>query len=106
MRGYGGTERDERPGGVFDVGADQFCSYSETICAGMEAMRKIVHAFYDTAFNFGQFLRAHPEFRGDVTDCLIGNLFKDFDALFEAMQDFAAIPKPLEHGGPLVPEHA
>jgi hypothetical protein len=40
--------------------------------------------------------------RGDITDVLIGDLFRDFDPLFRAMADFADIPEPLPHGAPLV----
>jgi hypothetical protein len=68
----------------------------------MESMRRLVHAFYDVGFNFGEFLRAHPDMRGDITDVLIGDLFRDFEPLFQAMADFADIPEPLPHGAPLV----
>ena len=39
--------------------------------------------------------------RADVTDCLIGDLYKDFDPLFAAAAKFAEIPGPIGHGGPL-----
>jgi hypothetical protein len=38
---------------------------------------------------------------GDLTDCLIGNLFIDFDPLFNAVAEFARVPAPLSHGLPL-----
>lgn len=85
-----------------DVSASRFTEYAEEMCRGIEAMRKLVYAFYDEAFSFGQFLRAHPEFRGDITDCLIGNLFKDFDPLYAAVAEFAQVPPPLPHGRPQV----
>ena len=84
-----------------DVSAGRFREYGESVCHGIEAMRRLVHAFYDQAFNFGTFLAAHPELRGDLTDCLIGNLEKDFDPLFAAVSEFAEIPAPLPYGGPL-----
>ena len=65
-------------------------------------MRRLVYAFYDEGFSFGAFAKAHPEFRGDLTDCLIGNLAVDFDPMFAAVSEFAAVPAPLEHGGPMV----
>jgi hypothetical protein len=43
-----------------------------------------------------------PELNGDMTDCLIGNLLRDFEPLQAAMSEFAALPKPLTHGLPLV----
>ena len=93
------TERALRAG---DVSATRFEDYADQSRQGIEAMRRLVHAFYDADFNFGTFLKAHPDMRGDVTDVLIGDLCRDFDPLFEAMADFADIPAPLPHGGPLV----
>ena len=84
-----------------DVSASRFEGYAERYLHSMEAMRRLVHAFYDTAFSFGDFLRAHPDMRGDMTDVLIGNLSRDFDAFFAAMGRFADLPAPLPHGRPL-----
>ena len=85
-----------------DYTAAQFGEYGETMCHGMESMRKLVYAFYDQQFNFGTFLEKYPQYRGDLTDCLIGNLYKDFDPLFAAVAEFADIPQPLAHGKVLV----
>jgi len=84
-----------------DVSADRFAEYTETSLAGVEAMRTLVHAFYDREFNFGEFFKAHPAMRSEVTDVLIGRLDRDFTGLFTAMQEFAKLPPPLEHGRPL-----
>ena len=69
-------------------------------------MRRLVHAFYDRDFNFGAFLRAHPARGRDITDCLIGNLFRNFDDLFRDMASFADLPDALPHGDPKVVERA
>ena len=84
-----------------DVSAERFTEYGAEFCRGIEAMRGLVHAFYDRTFNFGTFLKAHPDMRAEVTDLLIGDLYKDFSPLFDAMSDFADLPDPLPHGGPL-----
>lgn len=81
-----------------DFSAEQFRSYGEHLCNGIEAMRKLVYAFYDNEFSFREFLMANPALKGDLTDCLIGNLFRDFDPLFGALADFATLPAPLSHG--------
>jgi len=87
-----------------DVGAGRFEAYGEQFRQGIEAMRRLVHAFYDTTFSFGEFLKAHPDKARDLTDCLIGNVYKDLDPMFEALGEFARIPAPLEHGRPLLRE--
>ena len=82
-----------------DVSAGSFADYGRELCAGVEAMRNLVYAFYDANFSFGKLLRSRPDLRGDLTDCLIGNLFKDFGLLFDAVSEFARLPSPLAHGG-------
>jgi flavin-dependent dehydrogenase len=85
-----------------DVSASRFDGYGAELCYGIESMRKLVYAFYDHAFSFRKFLTAHPDLKGDMTDCLTGNLFRDFQPLFDAVAKFAKVPGPLAHGQPLI----
>ena len=85
-----------------DFSAARFSSYGAGLCKGIEAMRRLAYAFYDQEFSFSVFLKHHPDLRGDMTDCLIGNLNRDFDPLFRAVSEFAKVPEPLAHGMPLV----
>jgi flavin-dependent dehydrogenase len=85
-----------------DVSASRFAAYGAQVCEGIEAMRKLVYAFYNHEFSFRTFITEFPELKGDMTDCLIGNLFRDFRPLFDAVSRFAAVPGPLPHGKPLV----
>ena len=64
-------------------------------------MRRLVYAFYDHAFSFRSLVMKHPDLVGDLTDCLIGNLFIDLDPLFAAVSEFAQVPPALAHGLPL-----
>lgn len=74
------------------VSQEPFRAYGEQINRGFEAMRKLVYAFYHQEFSFRKLIRKHPGLRGDLTDCLIGNLFRDFDQLFAAVGEFASLP--------------
>lgn len=85
-----------------DYTAGQFTEYGHELCKGIEAMRKLVYAFYDQGFSFKQLIMKYPQLRGRLTDCLIGDLFTDFDELFAAVADFAKVPAPLPHGLPRV----
>ena len=85
-----------------DVSAGRFSDYAERVRGEIEAMRKLVYVFYDREFSFGNLVRANPELRGDLTDCLIGNLSKNFDRLFAAIGEQASIPAPLPYGRPLI----
>ncbi|MGF1484831.1 MAG: NAD(P)/FAD-dependent oxidoreductase [Opitutales bacterium] len=82
-----------------DVSGERFANYGATLCRGIENMRKLVYAFYDENFSFGAVVRARSEVRGALTDCLIGDLFKeDYGGLFDAVADFAKLPAPLDYG--------
>ncbi len=86
------------------VSAAQFHDYGAYLCQGIEAMRKLVYAFYDHEFSFREFVSRLPHLRGDLTDCLIGNLFRDFQALFAGVAKFSELPEPLTHGASPVPK--
>jgi flavin-dependent dehydrogenase len=88
-----------------DFSAAQFAGYGAELCKGIESMRKLVYAFYDQAFSFKKFVSEYPDLKGDMTDCLIGNLLRDFNPLFSAVAKFAKVPQPLPHGQPLVESH-
>ena len=85
-----------------DFSAAQFDAYGQELCEGIEAMRKLVYAFYNHDFNFRNLIAAHPELRPALTDCLIGHVRRDFDALFAGVAEFAKVPEALPHGRPLV----
>jgi len=56
---------------------------------GIDRMRRLVCEYYN-GFNFGTFIRRHPELRGAITDLLIGDLFTDAaDRVWEPMDALA-----------------
>jgi flavin-dependent dehydrogenase len=85
-----------------DVSASRFSAYSETACQGIESMRRLVYAFYDPAFSFRAACAKGPEISGRFTDCLSGDLFRDYDDLYSVVSEFAEMPSPLPHGRPLL----
>ncbi|MBX2850216.1 MAG: tryptophan 7-halogenase [Phycisphaeraceae bacterium] len=85
-----------------DPSAQRFEAYTDEFQSGIEAMRKLVYAFYTEGFSFGKLLKKHPHLRSDLTDCLIGNMATDFGPLFEAVAEFVDVPEPLAYGRPLV----
>lgn len=81
-----------------DFSAEMFRDYGETMCYGIETMRKVVYAFYDKEFTFRDMFAKYPHIHGKLTDCLTGNLFQDFDELFRVMSEFTRLPEPLPYG--------
>lgn len=83
--------------------ADDFAAYGACLGGHIETMRKIVYAFYDEGFSFAELIRSYPELRGDLTDCLIGNLSGDFTELFRRVGEFAELPEAIGTGAALSP---
>ena len=79
--------------------ASCFENYGKRMQSSIETMRKIVYAFYDEDFSFGDLVKRGDHLRAALTDCLIGNVDdQDFKELFDAMSDLAELPEPVEHG--------
>ncbi|MGH9674578.1 MAG: NAD(P)/FAD-dependent oxidoreductase, partial [Bryobacteraceae bacterium] len=86
-----------------DYSGSRFEEYGRQLCNGIESMRQLVYAFYDLNFSFRGFFDVYPDFRGEVTDCLMGDLFKNFQPLFDAVSEFAKVPPSLPHGRKAAP---
>jgi flavin-dependent dehydrogenase len=87
-----------------DCAAERFTAYAQNLRQGIENMRKLVYAFYDQAFSFRKLTDKYPDLAGDITDCLSGDVNKDFTRLFRAVAEMAEVPEDLPCGGPLAGE--
>jgi flavin-dependent dehydrogenase len=86
-----------------DTSAASFADYGKNLCHHIEGIRKLVYAFYDTNFSFGELVKRSPAIRGDLTDCLIGNLSVDFTKLQAAINEIAPVPADLTYGMKVLP---
>jgi flavin-dependent dehydrogenase len=84
-----------------DFSPTRFAGYAQTLRVGIENMRKLVYAFYDPNFSFRELVDRHPDVAGDVTDCLSGDVNKDFTRLWKAIRELAPLPEALPCGQPL-----
>lgn len=85
-----------------DLAPERFADYAALIRQGVENMRKLVYAFYAPDFSFKQVIDRYPELAADITDCLSGDVNKDFSRLWSAIREFVDVPEDLPVGGPLV----
>jgi len=77
-----------------DFSGARLGGHGDRYVEGMEAMRKLVYAYYDERFNVAAFLKKHPECKDPVVHLLIGNVFRvPVDGLFEAMAEECALPE-------------
>lgn len=84
-----------------DFSPARFAEYGKCLREGIENMRKLVYAFYDPNFSFRKLTEKHPDLAGDVTDCLSGDVNKDFSRLWAAVREFCEVPDDLPYGQPL-----
>jgi flavin-dependent dehydrogenase len=83
-----------------DLSPARFAGYGATIRQGVENMRKLVYAFYDPAFSFRGVIKRHPEAGGLITDCLSGDVNKDFTQLWDWIREDVKLPDDLPYGEP------
>ena len=84
-----------------DFSVERFTEYSRVMREGLENMRKLVYAFYDRNFSFRALTNKYPDLTGDITDCLSGDVNKDFSRLYAAVAETAQVPEALPYGAPL-----
>ncbi len=76
-----------------DFSAEQLGRWVPTYKQGLENFRRLVYAFYTPGFSFGCFLMDHPQYRSNMVDILMGDVFKPgVDAIFDAMGE--VVPPP------------
>lgn len=85
-----------------DLSPGRFLKYSQELRQGVENMRKLVYAFYDPNFSFGKLIRNHPDAQGSVTDCLSGDVNKDYSELWDQIRELVPLPDDLPLGEPEV----
>jgi flavin-dependent dehydrogenase len=84
-----------------DLTPARFTEYSRTLREGVENMRKLVYAFYEPNFSFRALTNKYPAMAGEVTDCLSGDVNKDFSELWKRISEFVELPDELPVGSPL-----
>ena len=76
-----------------DFSGDMLGNWYEKYIEGLELFRKLVYAFYTPGFSFGEFLREHPQYKSNLIDMLIGDVFKPgVGEMFNVMGDVLPLP--------------
>ena len=78
----------------------RFAPYAAVLREGIENMRKLIYAFYEPSFSFAKIIEKNPELAHAITDCLSGDLNKDFSRLWTAIAEIAPVPPALAVGQP------
>lgn len=84
-----------------DLSPKRFATYGATIRQGIENMRKLVYAFYTPEFSFKDIVMRYPDAAGSITDCLSGDVNKDFSKLWSQIREVVPLPDDLPYGEPM-----
>jgi flavin-dependent dehydrogenase len=84
-----------------DLTPERFRAYGEQMREGIENMRKLVYAFYNPDFSFKDVVMKYPEAGELLTDCLSGDLNRDYSQLWNWIKEWAPLPDSLPYGLPL-----
>ena len=85
-----------------DLSPERFADYGRLMREGVENMRKLVYAFYDPNFSFKDVVMKYPDAGNEITDCLSGDVNKDYSSLWAKIREFAPIPDELPYGMPMM----
>ena len=79
-----------------DFSAAQLGRFGTDFVAGMEAIRKLVYAFYTKDFSFAKFLKRFPECQQGIVDILSGNVYRtDVTVIFGPMAEMCRLPEDM-----------
>jgi len=85
-----------------DFSPQRFGEYAISMRTSVENMRKLIYAFYDPKFSFKKLIDKYPDAAGEITDCLSGDVGKDFSPLWKKISEFVPLPDDLPFGEPLI----
>lgn len=89
-----------------DLSGARLGAFEPRLMAGVDVVRRLIHAFYDTNFRFGDFAKRFPEQRRALIDCLVGDVLKDMSAFKAALEKMTPPPPPWVHDGAIEDQRA
>ncbi len=78
-----------------NLSAETLGAFTGQLWNGIEVIRRLIHAFYDTDFSFHKFVERFPEQRASLIDCLVGDVVdKDMSSFLDALAQMTPVPQP------------
>jgi flavin-dependent dehydrogenase len=79
-----------------DFSGEQLGQFGAEYVRGMEAVRRMVYAFYSKEFSFAKFLMRYPHCKQGIIDVLSGKLFsEDVAMIFAPMAEMCPMPEEI-----------
>jgi flavin-dependent dehydrogenase len=86
-----------------DVSGARLSRYGEELASGVESVRRLVYAYYDTEFSFTRVMSRDPYARADISDILNGNFFRSYEEFYRLVGDLVKLPPQLTTGAAFTP---
>ena len=79
-----------------DFSPERLGAFGPKLNEGLEALRKLVYAYYTKDFSFGRFLRRFPDCQQGIIDILSGNVYADsVREIFGPMGEMCELPEEI-----------
>ena len=79
-----------------DFSPARLSTWGSELSTGMSSIRKLVYCYYSKGFTFGQFMKAVPQQRDNVTKILIGDVFRPgAEEVFVPLSEFVQVPESI-----------
>ncbi|HJO04356.1 MAG TPA: NAD(P)/FAD-dependent oxidoreductase [Acidobacteriota bacterium] len=76
-----------------DPSAARLGAFEADLTRGVDVIRRLIHAFYDSSFSFGAFVERFPDQRAALVDCLVGDVVeKDMSGFIAALAEMTPPP--------------
>lgn len=73
-----------------NLSADKLGAFAGPLQRGVEVIKRLIFAFYDPNFSFGEFARKYPQHRPALIDCLVGDIInKDMGSFLSALDEMS-----------------
>lgn len=80
-----------------DVSADCLGRFSRPLWDGVDVVWRLIHAFYDPKFSFGDFTKRFPQHRDALIHCLVGDVVRrDMSSMLAALAELTPPPPRLK----------
>ena len=73
-----------------NLSAEMLGTFAGPLQRGVNIIKRLIFAFYDPSFSFGEFVKKYPQHRSALIDCLVGDVIhKDMDSFLIALDEMS-----------------
>jgi flavin-dependent dehydrogenase len=75
-----------------NLSAEKLGTFAGPLQQGVDIIKRLIFAFYDPSFSFGEFVKKYPQHRPSLIDCLVGDVInKDMGSFLLALDEMSPL---------------